>query len=358
MPDQRVVVAMSGGVDSSVAAALLVEQGYEVVGVTLQIWPRFLSSGATDGCCSLDAVDDARRVCQMLGIPHYVLNLEELFEKEVIGNFRGEYLRGRTPNPCIVCNQRIKFGALLERSMALAADKLATGHYVRLKTINGRHVLMKGKDPLKDQSYALYRLTQRQLAQLFFPLGEFTKDDTRKKAEALGLRIAQKPESQDICFIPDNDYRRFLREYAPGSLSTGPIVDTEGNLLGRHQGIAFYTIGQRKGLGLSTPVPMYVVDIWPESNTLVVGQEKAAFGRALLAEDVNFIAIPHLGGPLKVEAKIRYNIKPAPAMIRPTAEGIITEFEEAQRAITPGQSAVWYQGDVVVGGGIITSKLD
>jgi len=357
MPDGRVVVAMSGGVDSSVAAALLVEQGYEVVGVTLHIWPRFLSSEAESGCCSLDAVDDARRVCQMLGIPHYVFNLRELFEKEVIGNFREEYLKGRTPNPCIVCNQRIKFGALLERAVGLGADKLATGHYARLGFIDGRHVLMKGKDPLKDQSYALYQLTQRQLARLLFPLGELTKDDTRKKAQALGLRTAKKPESQDICFIPDNDYRRFLQEYAPGSLRPGPIVDTEGNLLGSHQGVAFYTIGQRKGLGLSMPVPMYVVDILPESNTVVVGDEKAAYGRALLAEDVNFIAIPQLDGPMKVETKIRYRVKPVPATIRPTPQGVITEFVKPQRAITPGQSAVWYQGDVVVGEGIIASKL-
>ena len=357
MPNERVVVAMSGGVDSSVAAALLVEQGYEVMGVTLQIWPRFLSSGAEGGCCSLDAVEDARRVCQMLGIPHYVFNLRDLFEKEVIGNFREEYLQGRTPNPCIVCNQRIKFGALLERSIALGAQKLATGHYARLGVVNGRHVLMKGKDPFKDQSYVLYQLTQRQLARLLFPLGELTKDDTRKKAQTLGLRTAEKPESQDICFIPDNDYRTFLRDYAPESLSPGPIVDTAGNLLGQHQGIAFYTIGQRKGLGLSAPVPMYVVDIRPESNTLVVGDEQAAYGRALLAEDVNFIAIPHLDGPMEGEAKVRYSLKPVPATISPAAEGVITEFPEPQRAITPGQSAVWYQGDVVVGGGIITSKL-
>ncbi|MGI6037157.1 MAG: tRNA 2-thiouridine(34) synthase MnmA [Limnochordia bacterium] len=354
---KRVVVGMSGGVDSSVAAAILVEEGYDVIGVTLQIWPASLPYVEVEGgCCSLSAVEDARRVCQLIGIPHYVLNFQDVFEAEVIGNFVDEYRRGRTPNPCIVCNKRIKFGHLLEKAKGLDAQYVATGHYVRVKQVGDRYLLYKGRDIGKDQSYALYNLTQEQLAHSLFPLGDFTKEETRQKAAQLGLRVASKPDSQEICFIPDDDYRRFLRDYAPETLQPGPIVDAEGRVLGEHQGIAFYTIGQRKGLGISAPHPLYVHDIIPETNTIVVGPDALVFGNSLLVEDPNFISIPQLEGPLEVEAKIRYNVEPAPAVLRPSEEGVVTEFLQPQRAITPGQSAVWYQGDLVVGGGIVKSR--
>ncbi|MGE5552005.1 MAG: tRNA 2-thiouridine(34) synthase MnmA, partial [Bacteroidota bacterium] len=334
MARERVLVAMSGGVDSSVAAALLVEAGHEVIGATMQIWPAWLPGGQGEGgCCSLAAVEDARRVAAALGIPYYVLNLQESFADEVIAPFAEAYLRGVTPNPCLACNTRVKFGALLQKARALGAGRLATGHYARsgYEAARGRYLLRRGADARKDQSYALYGLNQAQLAASLFPLGEMTKGEVREKARHLGLPVAEKGESQEICFVPDNDYEGFLRSYVDGansspnplssteergdtspargvsSLASGPIVDREGRVLGYHQGIAGYTVGQRRGLGISAPEPLYVLELRPERGEVVVGPEDALYEDELTAEAVNWIAYGEPVPPsLRVEAKIRY----------------------------------------------------
>ena len=356
----RVLVAMSGGVDSSVAAALLVEQGYECIGVTMQLWPEDLPLAHESGCCSLSAVEDARRVANKLGIPYYVLNFAHSFAEEVIERFAEEYLRGRTPNPCIVCNEKVKFGTFLQKALELGCDYVATGHYARVEydPERGRYFLKRGKDPKKDQSYTLYGLTQEQLARTLLPLGAYHKDEVRAIARELGLVTASKPDSQEICFVPEGDYRAFMERYKPESKRPGPIVDLDGNVLGEHQGIAFYTIGQRKGLGITHPTPLYVVAIDEATNTVVVGPREAVQGMSLLADPVNLIAVPELAGPMEVTCKIRYRVQEAPATIVPGEDGaVITHFEEPQSAITPGQSVVWYDGDIVIGGGIIERDL-
>lgn len=354
-------MAMSGGVDSSVAAALLKEEGYEVIGLMMELQAREKAS-VLDGCGSLGTVQDARQVAEKLKIPFDVVNFRDIFEEQVITYFTAEYLRGRTPNPCIACNRHLKFSALLQRALALEADYLATGHYVKVaySEARERYLLYRGEDKQKDQSYVLYNLTQKQLAHTLFPLGQYTKPQIREKAAQLGLKVADKPESQEICFIPDDNYKRFLVErVGTGVFKPGKFVNTKGEVLGQHRGLPFYTVGQRKGLGLALGYPVFVVALNQLENTVVVGREKEVFQKGLRAKDNNYIALPKLEKPLKVQAKIRYGTEPAEAVLIPEeAEGQVKViFETPQRAITPGQSVVYYQGDLVVGGGVIDEVI-
>lgn len=358
----KVVVAMSGGVDSSVAAAILKEEGYQVIGVTMQIWPSEREACGIDrfdGCCGLNAVEDARAAAYKLGIPHYVMNFRDIFAQKVIAYFCQEYSLGRTPNPCIRCNQYIKFDALLERAKGLGADFVATGHYARVirDKASGRYLLKKGIDRNKDQSYVLYSLAQQQLRHSLLPVGDFTKEKVREIARELGLPVADKPASQEICFISDNDYPRFLKEYIPEAVKPGLILDREGNILGEHQGILFYTIGQRKGLGISAKEPFYVTAIDREKNALIVGNKEDVYGNKLIASELNWIVIDKLSEPIMVTAKIRYRHEEAEARVTPSdGDQVDVEFKERQMAITPGQAIVFYDGDNVVGGGTIEKK--
>ena len=356
---ERIVVGMSGGVDSSVAAALLVEAGEDVVGVTLRVWPWKEPTDAArrfGSCCSAETVDDARSVARRLGIPYYLLNTEDAFARAVIDRFVSEYRAGRTPVPCVACNKDLKLGTLLRRAIAWDARAVATGHYARVTrdAATGRSVLWKGVDPRKDQSDFLWPLTQAQLAAARFPVGHLTKDEVREHARRLGLVTADKPESQEICFIPDDDYRGFLQRRDPDVFRPGRIVDTAGAEHGQHAGIANFTIGQRRGLGLAGTAARYVVDLDPETNTVVVGGVGDLERDRLVATDVNFVAGEAPAAPIRVEARIRHRHVPAPATVEVNTDGTATVvFDEPQRAITPGQSVVWYQGDLVVGGGVI-----
>lgn len=358
----RVVTAMSGGVDSAVTAALLVREGYDVIGITMQLWPDDLPFGehSESGCCSLTAVEDARRTANRLGIPYYVVNFQESFQDAVIDTFADEYLRGETPNPCLLCNQSVKFGMLLQKALELDADYVATGHYARIgfDPQRERYVVLKSADEDKDQTYTFYGQTQEQLARTLTPCGDYTKEQIREMARAWRLGVASKPDSQEICFVPDNDYRRFLRDYRPDAHVSGPIVDKTGRELGRHDGIAFYTVGQRKGLQLNVPERMYVIQIDAANNTIVVGDEEDVLGTALAVRDVNWVGVPGLDGPMSVQAKIRYNSSAADAVIEPGENGeIVTRLIEPQRAISPGQAVVWYDRDLLVGGGTIDRQL-
>ena len=356
---ERIVVGMSGGVDSSVAAAILVEQGCDVIGVTLRVWPWREPEEATrkfGSCCSPESVDDARAVARRLDIPYYLLNSEREFERAVIEPFAQAYAAGVTPVPCVACNREVKFGSLLRRARAWDAAAVATGHYARITydAASGRFLLWRGRDARKDQSDFLWPLTQAQLGAARFPVGELTKEAVRDRARTLGLVTADKPESQEICFIPDDDYRGFLRRRLPEAFSPGPIVDGQGTVLGRHSGLVNYTVGQRRGLGLATARPLYVTALDPSRNTVVVGGDGDVDVKIIHAGQTNFISIPTLTGPLAVAAKIRHSHEPAAAIIEPLGDTAVrVRFERPQRAPAPGQSVVFYQGDLVVGGGVI-----
>lgn len=350
---------MSGGVDSSVAAYLLKEQGYDVIGVTMQIWQEDKEYEEREGgCCSLSAVDDARRVANKIGIPFYVLNFRDSFKRNVIDYFIDEYMEGRTPNPCIACNKYLKFDELLKKAQGIGANYVATGHYAKIEEHNGRYVLVKSDDDKKDQTYALYNLTQYQLAHTLMPCGNYTKDRIREIAKEIGLDVHNKKDSEEICFIPDNNHGKYISNAMPGKVKEGNFVDKEGNILGKHKGIVYYTIGQRKGLGLAMGRPVFVTDINPMTNEVVVGPEEDIFKTDLVCKDVNLIAFDSLDGPLELKAKIRYSAKPAEATISPLEDGKVkVSFKEKQRAITKGQSVVFYLNDLVVGGGIIESLI-
>jgi len=355
----KVVVAMSGGVDSSVAAAILTQDGYQVIGVTMQIWPSDEQASEVDrfgGCCGFSAIEDAKLVASKLGIRHYVMNLRDVFNQKVIADFCQEYSLGRTPNPCIKCNRYVKFDALLEKAKGLGADLVVTGHHARIEwdKAKRRYLLKKGSDRGKDQSYVLYPLTQEQLRHTLLPIGHFTKQRVREIARELGLPVAAKPESQEICFIPDDDYPRFLKQFIPQAAKPGPILNEQGSTLGEHRGILFYTIGQRKGLGISAREPLYVIAIDQERNAIVVGSKQAAYGNELIASGLNWITTARLEQPTTVKAKIRYRHQEAEASITPLEENkVYVKFKQPQMAITPGQAIVFYHGDTVVGGGTI-----
>ena len=351
----RVVVAMSGGVDSSTTAALLVERGYDVIGVMMRLWAEEGKGGSTNRCCSPEAIEDARRVCDILDIPFYLINYEREFKREVVDLFIAEYARGRTPNPCLACNRHIKFDLLLHRALALEAQYLATGHYARVWQVDGRYQLLQGCDRAKDQSYVLYMLGQKELRHLLLPLGDYTKGQVRAMARQRGLPVAEKAESQDLCFLVDNDYRRFLRVYAPESIWPGPILDTAGRTIGQHKGLPFYTIGQREGLGIAAPEALYVMQVNVARNALVVGA-RAELGRPeLVATGINYVSGQIPQEPLEITAKIRYQAIEAEALLIPLEDGRArVTFAQPQRDITPGQGVVFYQGEVVLGGGIIS----
>ncbi|HEY1661362.1 MAG TPA: tRNA 2-thiouridine(34) synthase MnmA [Verrucomicrobiae bacterium] len=352
----RVVCGMSGGVDSSATAALLLEQGYEVIGITLKLWPQDCVNRAEDRCCGPQAVTDARSVCHKLDIPYYLIDEAGEFQKHVIQYFADEYKAGRTPNPCVMCNQNLKFGRLIDRATQLGADYIATGHFARIeKNVDGsRYLLKRGRDLRKDQSYFLFSLRQDQLARALFPLGEKTKSDTREVARHCNLKTADKEESMEICFVPDNNYGGFLQSANLVQKHRGEIVDLRGAVLGQHDGIEFYTIGQRKGLGITTPKPVYVVELDAENNRVVVGDDSALDRDEFTATNCNWHPYDNLAGPIEVTAKIRYNHPGTPATLTPTGNGSVkVKLHSAQRAITPGQAAVFYQDDLVVGGGWI-----
>jgi len=346
---------MSGGVDSSATAALLLDQGYDVVGITLKLWPQDCVNRAEDKCCGPQAVTDARAVCHKLGIPYYLIDEAAEFQNRVIKYFADEYKAGRTPNPCVMCNQNLKFGRLIERADQLGAQYIATGHFARLdRRDDGRVLLRRGRDLRKDQSYFLFSLRQEQLARAIFPLGEKTKSDTRDVARHCQLKTADKEESMEICFVPDKDYGKFLRDSKLVANHRGDIVNLQGQVLGQHEGIEFYTIGQRKGLGLTSPRPLYVVELDAESNRVVVGDETALDQDAFVVERCNWIPFERLQGPIEATAKIRYNHPGAAATVVPLdGDRAEVKLHSPQRAITPGQAAVFYQEDLVVGGGWI-----
>ena len=354
---EKVVVGMSGGVDSSVAACLLKEQGYEVIGVTMQLWQDGEAEREENGgCCGLSAAEDARRVAQCLGIPHYVMNFRKEFKSCVTDYFVEEYLRGRTPNPCIACNRYVKWEALLRRSLQIGAGYIATGHYARVERLpNGRMALRQSVTEAKDQTYALYGLTQEQLAHTLMPVGEYTKEEIRAIAEKKSLPVADKPDSQEICFVPDNDYAAFIRREAEDRVpGAGNFVTAEGAVLGRHKGIVHYTVGQRRGLELAMGERVFVTEIRPETNEVVIGRNEDLFTDRVFCDGVNYMAVRELTQPVRMRAKIRYNHRGEYCTVqRQAGGGLMAVFEKPVRAATPGQAIVFYDGEYVAGGGTI-----
>ncbi|MBN1220025.1 MAG: tRNA 2-thiouridine(34) synthase MnmA [Anaerolineae bacterium] len=350
---QKVVVAMSGGVDSSVAAALLVEQGYQVVGLMLRLWAE--KDGAANRCCTPDAIADARRVAAALDIPFYVRDYKDFFKQTIVNFFIEGYTKGITPNPCVVCNRDVRFDRLLNEAMQLGGDYLATGHYARIRqTPDGLHQLLKGLDASKDQSYILYTVTQERLAHVLFPLGDYTKDEIRRMAKAKNLPIFNRPDSQDLCFLGNGDYRAFLQRRAPQVIQPGPIRNTAGETLGQHQGLAFYTIGQRKGLGISAPQPMYVLQMDPPTNSLIVGPAEELGRRELIAQEVTYISGQPPAEPMQITAKIRYKARETEAILTPLPQAQAhLVFTTPLRDITPGQAVVFFNNEQILGGGII-----
>jgi tRNA-specific 2-thiouridylase len=357
---KRVVVAMSGGVDSSVAAYLLAEQGYEVIGVTMRLFAVTDENAArlNRSCCSIEDVDDARDVCRAIGARHYFMNFEKEFKKHVVDYFVSEYERGRTPHPCLACNDKLKFEFLLRRAKFMDADFVATGHYARIERHENEWHLKRGVDPSKDQSYVLFTLGQEQLSQLLLPIGEFDKDEIRRIASEAGLPVADKPDSQDICFIPSGDYKAFVEPRLTVK-TPGDIVNSEGTVLAQHDGVHRFTVGQRKGLPLpgGSPRPIFVTDIDPDNGRVTVGYAEELLRRRLAAGGVKWVSGVAPEDGVRVEARIRYHGADIPAIVRPDGDGVIVEFESPQRAITPGQAVVFYDGDRVLGGGMIDRAL-
>lgn len=354
---EKVIIGMSGGVDSSVAAWLLKEQGYEVIGVTMQIWQDEEEEVLEEngGCCGLSAVEDARRTAQLLEIPHYVMNFKADFKRFVIDYFVSEYLEGRTPNPCIACNRYVKWEALLNRSLEIGADYIATGHYARIRQLeNGRFCLTRSVTAAKDQTYALYNLTQNQLSHTLMPVGSYSKEEIRRMADQIGLSVADKPDSQEICFVPDQDYAGFIERTTGAPSQTGNFVQADGTILGQHKGIIHYTIGQRRGLGLPMGRRVVVTEIRPETNEVVIGEQEDVWTDHLLADRLNWMSVPDLTEERSASAKIRYNHTGTPCTLQKNAsDQIRVQFHEPVRAVTPGQAVVFYDGDCVLGGGTI-----
>ena len=368
----KIAVAMSGGVDSSAAAAILKEQGHELVGFTMQLWNQRRGLSVDEHgepmpsrCCSLDDVYDARRVAEELGFPFYVLNLEREFERDVVGPFVQSYLEGETPIPCVACNSRLKFASLDRTALSVGCEKVATGHYARVRfdEESSRYRLLRGRDARKDQTYFLWELTQEQLSRSLFPLGEMSKDEARDAARRHGLGVAEKRESQEICFVPDGDYAGFIERYLEAEgregerPARGEIVDAEGRVVGQHEGVHRYTTGQRRGIGVPRQLPLYVVRVEPETNRVVVGDAEELLSAEFTAAGVNWISFDEPQEPVRADVRVRYRHQESPAIITPLGSGRVrVRFDEPQRAVTPGQATVFYRGDEVVGGGWIVKQ--